>query len=82
MVENKGNFFLKYKKFIVKEKVYYVFWIDLFVFFYKNRLNENQYFVNVIVLFDDYEDLLYGMNFFEDILREKKLVSVFGYILD
>lgn len=82
MVENKGNFFLKYKKFIVKQKVYYVFWIDLFVFFYKNRLNEKQYFVNVIVLFDDYEDLLYGMNFFEDILRERKLVSVFGYILD
>lgn len=82
MVENKGDFFLKYKKIIVKQKVYYVFWIDLFVFFYKNRLNENQYLINVIILFDDYEDLFYGMNFFEDVLREKKLVSVFGFILD
>lgn len=81
-VKNKGDFPLKYKKFIVKQKVYHVFWTDSFVSFYKNRSNENQHFVNVTVSFDDYEDLSFGMNLSEDTSRERKLVSVFGYTSD
>lgn len=81
-VENKGNFPLKYKFFIVKQKVYHAFWTDSFVSFYKNRSNEKQHFVNVTVSFDDYEDLSFGMNLSEDTSRERKLVSVFGYTSD
>lgn len=36
----------------------------------------------MLILFDDYEDLFYGMNFFENILKEKKFVSIIGYMLD
>lgn len=81
-VENKGDFPLKYKKIIVKQKVYHVFWTDSFVSFYKNRSNENQHLINVTISFDDYEDLFYGMNLSEDASREKKLVSVFGFTSD
>lgn len=79
VVENNGTFFLNSGIFVVQNKIFLVFWTDVFVMFSKNRTNENQQNVNVTVSYCDFESWFLGMNFSYENPLETKRISAFGF---
>lgn len=79
VVENNGTFFLNSGIFVVQNKIFLVFWTDVFVMFSKNRTNENQQNVNVTVSYRDFESWFLGMNLSYENPLVTKRISAFGY---
>lgn len=82
LVENNGTFYLNSGIFVVKNKIFLVFWTDVFVKFSKHRETENQKYVNVTVSYRDFESLFLGMNLSYENPLETKRINVFGYTSD
>lgn len=82
VVKNNGTFFLNSGIFVVQNKIFLVFWTDIFVMFSKNRTNENQNNVNITISYCDFQSWFLGMNFSYENPLETKRISAFGYTSD
>lgn len=82
LVENNGTFYLNSAIFVVKNKIFQVFWTDVFVKFSKHRAIENQKYVNVTVSYCDFESWFLGMNLSYENPLETKRINAFGYTSD
>lgn len=79
VVKNNGTFFLNSGIFVVQNKIFLVFWTDVFVMFSKNRTNENQKNVNITVSYQNFESWFLGMNLSYENPLVTKRISAFGY---
>lgn len=79
LVENNGTFYLNSAIFVVKYKIFLVFWTDVFVKFSKHRAIENQKYVNITVSYRDFESWFLGMNLSYENPLETKRINAFGY---
>lgn len=82
LVENNGTFYLNSGIFVVKNKIFLVFWTDVFVKFSKHRATENQKYVNITVSYRDFESWFLGMNLSYENPLETKRINAFGYTSD
>lgn len=79
LVENNGTFYLNSGIFVVKNKIFLVFWTDVFVKFSKHRAIENQKYINITVSYRDFESWFLGMNLSYENPLETKRINAFGY---
>lgn len=82
LVENNGTFYLNSGIVVVKNKIFLVFWTDVFVKFSKHRAIENQKYVNITVSYRDFESWFLGMNLSYENPLETKRINAFGYTSD
>lgn len=79
VVENNGTFFFNSGIYVVQNKIFLVFWTDVFVMFSKHRTNENQRNVNVTISYRDFESWFLGMNLSYENPLETKRINAYGY---